>query len=378
MSRSYLVLSAIVAAGVSVGTQLVINGRTALADGNPATDNVAQTVAYTGRLELDGVAYNGNVGMRFSIFDGASSSTPIWTEDWFEPSQVTVYAGDFSVQLGSRAAGLAAVIARADDLYLAISIGESADTLVPLGGRQRFTPVPYAMWSARGADFDVARDLRVARNANVVGTLTTSGSTTLSGPTAVNSTLAVSGTTTAAAINASGAVTSAGLLSANGGLSVNGGSTLRGGTTVVGGLQTDATATTIGGFLTLGSTDLIFGEVAGRGGGRALVNRGSDILSINHDGDFAGGVDIAGPRVNVPGGLTAGDLTVGDQFSLANCSLCLYWSDTNDAGTRRYTCTSVLPGASSPPLNLAGTINSDDRLRLAFRCDGTGSISGDW
>lgn len=282
------------------------------------------------------------------------------------------------MQLGSRTSGLAAVIARADDLYLAISIGESADTLVPLGGRQRFTPVPYAMWSARGADFDVARDLRVARNVNVVGTMTAAGSTTLSGPTAVNNTLSVTGTTTAAAINASGAVSANGGLTVNSGLSVNGGSTLRGGTTVVGGLQTDATATTIGGFLTLASTDFIFGEISGRGGGRALVNGGSDVLTMNFGGDFAGGVQIAGPSVNMPGNVTAGDLTVGDQFTLANCSLCLLWSDTNDAGTRRYTCTSLIPGKRSPAMNLAGTVNADDRLRLEFRCDGTGSISGDW
>jgi hypothetical protein len=52
---------------------------------------------------------------------------------------------------------------------------------------------------------------------------------------------------------------------------------------------------TVGGNLHLGGTDLIMDEYAGRGGGRALVNFNDDVLAINYDHDFAGGVTIHGP-----------------------------------------------------------------------------------
>lgn len=47
-----------------------------------------------------------------------------------------------------------------------------------------------------------------------------------------------------------------------------------------------------GGNFYMGGTDLTMEEVAGRGGGRALVNDAEDQLTINYGGDFTGGVRI--------------------------------------------------------------------------------------
>ena len=51
----------------------------------------------------------------------------------------------------------------------------------------------------------------------------------------------------------------------------------------------------VSGSLHLGGTDFIMDEFGGRGGGRALVNDNNDILTINYDHDFTGGVRINGP-----------------------------------------------------------------------------------
>ncbi|MBN1656952.1 MAG: hypothetical protein JXA93_01050 [Anaerolineae bacterium] len=51
----------------------------------------------------------------------------------------------------------------------------------------------------------------------------------------------------------------------------------------------------VGGFLHLGGTDFIMDEYGGRGGGRAMVNDVNDMLTINYDYDFAGGVKLNGP-----------------------------------------------------------------------------------
>jgi hypothetical protein len=49
-----------------------------------------------------------------------------------------------------------------------------------------------------------------------------------------------------------------------------------------------------GNFLRLAGTDFIMEEYAGRGGGRAMVNDNNDILTINYNTDFTGGVRING------------------------------------------------------------------------------------
>ncbi len=49
------------------------------------------------------------------------------------------------------------------------------------------------------------------------------------------------------------------------------------------------------GMFHLAGTDFIMDEYGGRGGGRAMVNDQNDTLTINYDGDFAGGVRLKGP-----------------------------------------------------------------------------------
>lgn len=62
-----------------------------------------------------------------------------------------------------------------------------------------------------------------------------------------------------------------------------------------GGLSVDTGgSTTVGGSLFLGGPDFTMNELAGRGGGRAMVNDGGDTLTINYANDFAGGVRLNG------------------------------------------------------------------------------------
>ena len=119
---------------------------TALADGNPATDQVPRLVPYQGTLEKDGVAVTGQVQMTFGIFDGATSTTPAWTEKL----AVNVYSGRFMALLGSTtvasATNLAKAIANADDLYLRVTLNNASGD-VALSNRQRFLPTPFAIWA---------------------------------------------------------------------------------------------------------------------------------------------------------------------------------------------------------------------------------------
>ena len=129
----------------------------ARADGLANTDAVPRLVHYEGTLERDGAAVTGDVSMVFRIFDG---SNPVWNE----PQTVKVYAGRFSVLLGSSSAAsansLASAIAAADDLYLGVSlVVEGAE--VTLTNRQRFTPVPYSLWTTAATTLKVGAGLDV-------------------------------------------------------------------------------------------------------------------------------------------------------------------------------------------------------------------------
>lgn len=376
-----IMLSAVVSASVAT----VFSSRPASADGVAATDSVPRRIAYNGTLEFDGRPYNGTAELRFSVFDGATAATAAWTEEYLGSNAVAVYEGAFEVQLGSLASNLDAIVAGADDLYLAVAVRDADGIWVELAGRQRFTPAPFALWAVRGSDFAVNRDLSVARNADIVGTLRGRGATTL------DSTLNVTGATTLAgattlngATSINNTLTTSSTASVGTNLTVNGTSTLRGNTAVTGTLSSTGNASfgttnvsgsfsttggaTIGGGLGISGTDVTLNEVAGRGGGRALVNWESDVLALNFGNDFTGGVQVQGAGLDVLGYLQASD-----------CSICVYWSDSNDTGSRRYTCAALNGvGATSPAINLGGTVNADDRLRIQFRCDGVGSASGDW
>ncbi|NOZ02684.1 MAG: hypothetical protein GXP54_12460 [Deltaproteobacteria bacterium] len=163
------------ALGGSVVTMVLALGVTAMADSNPETDQVPRLVPYQGTLEKDGKPVTGAVDLVFDLYDGPATDTPVWTETL----NVAVYAGRFSAVLGSSsgtsATDLAKVLTDADDVYLGVSVKTDPDTVVPLSNRQRFLPVPYALWTTAATDFKVGRDVHVGRNLDVSGEIVLNG-----------------------------------------------------------------------------------------------------------------------------------------------------------------------------------------------------------
>ncbi|MBI5493462.1 MAG: hypothetical protein HY904_00445 [Deltaproteobacteria bacterium] len=162
------------------------------ADQDPATDNVGALFPYTGMLEKNGMSISGPVEMRLALYDGPdpASGTP-QPVSWEETQTVQVYGGRFSVLLGlcdqvpadgacpdgdlNPLISLQQVLLYADDLHLGIVLYPRSANPVPLLGRKRLLPVPYAAWSRAASDLRVARDLSVAGSVNVVGNVSASG-----------------------------------------------------------------------------------------------------------------------------------------------------------------------------------------------------------
>ncbi len=179
---------------------VLLSGRAAHADGDPTTDTVPRVIPYQGVLEIDGGAYNGEVPMTFSLYRAATGGSAVWTES----QDVVVFNGVFGVTLGA-AAAIDATIFAADTLYLGVTIDG-----VEMANRQAITPVPYALWSARSADFTVARDLTVARDARVARDLTVARDARVGEDLAVIGSTSVAGLTVAGALSLpSGSVTGA-------------------------------------------------------------------------------------------------------------------------------------------------------------------------
>jgi hypothetical protein len=254
-------------------------GVQAVADGNPATDTVPRLVHYTGTLERDGAAVNGTIAMTFRVYDGS-------TEVWSETQNVQVYAGRFSVLLGStsaqKATALETAIDNADDLYLGITLATDAGD-VALTNRQRFTPAPMALWTTAATNFKVA--------GQVNGGLTVSGSDN-DGTVAIlklkngDQTLLADGNE----------------VDSNGTLYLNGNSKY---------------GVIAGGDLRMRGTDftIVPNDPAPRGdGGRALVQDTNEVLVVNYGADFAGGTRVAS-NLNVTGSVESGAATVNGNLT---------------------------------------------------------------
>ncbi len=143
-----------IALGSSLATAMLVGSLTALADGNPSTDQVPKLIPYQGTLEKDGTGVTGQVPMTFSLYDGSAATTTAWTEK----QTVNVFAGRFLAMLGSTSASsatnLAKVITNADDVYLAVTLNTGSGD-VPLSYRQRFLPTPYSLWTTASTNFKV-------------------------------------------------------------------------------------------------------------------------------------------------------------------------------------------------------------------------------
>jgi hypothetical protein len=132
---------------------------------------IQRVVPYTGHLDSDGVPFDGEVQMTFTLYDtaeGPQAAGQPWSE--CHP-QVRVRDGAFTVRLGAPAgpgavaSDLTPLLARDEQQYLAIAVrprnlglnpaGDCAANGGPwtaFGARQAISPVPQALWSARATD----------------------------------------------------------------------------------------------------------------------------------------------------------------------------------------------------------------------------------
>ncbi len=158
MNRRDLLLVVVTSIATTFATTALFLGAQAFADGQPSTDGVPRQIPYRGTLEKDGEPVSGTVSMTFSLFDGLADTEA----DWSETQLVTVYAGEFSVLLGASsamaAATLEAVVANADDLYLSVALQTGDGVSVPLSNRQRFLPVPFALWTPNATNLVIEGD----------------------------------------------------------------------------------------------------------------------------------------------------------------------------------------------------------------------------
>lgn len=129
--RKRLGLAAAVA--IVIGTAIVAYGQI------PSTA-VPRLIPYEGRLERDGVPFDGKVPADFSLYASADAPTPLWGP---ERHTLDIVAGRFHADLGSSSTIDASVLAQGG-LFLGITVDG-----VPLAGRQRFLASPYALRSAQ-------------------------------------------------------------------------------------------------------------------------------------------------------------------------------------------------------------------------------------
>lgn len=259
-----------------VGAMLVL-GVAAIADSNPGTDQVPKLIPYHGTLEKDGHGLNGAAKLHFRIFDGKTATTAVWDESL----DVTAYNGRFTALLGSSgsksAQDLTKVITNADDLYLGVAIVKADNTEIALSNRQRFLPVPYAMWTTASTDFKVGRNLTVGKNLTVNGYLFTPG-IQVGG---------LNGKTEKTSIQRE-------YITGYPELHLN---------------DTHSHSNIIaGGAIVMEANDLVFSQNSSRGkGGRAMVHYFNNTLVLNFDGDFEGGVKV-GSRLYVDGAISGKNL----------------------------------------------------------------------
>lgn len=278
-------------------TAFVSSPAVAQSDRNPATSNLLTgglVIPYEGVLVLDSGPVNGNIRIRFELWDDPVA-TGANRRLWQEEQDVAIFNGRFSVALGAGAQlpnsrALTEVVQDGERLYLAILVRDDTNTFVRLSGRQSIEPVPYAAWSASSANFDVGGDLTVGGRATIG-----SGSNTVR---------IDNGTITAQGTIESGTMSSLGNLQCGGSISATGDITSGGNISTTQDMSAGGTLSS-GGDLSIGGDRLDIG--ANRNFGTALSATINDQLLINGDGDYANGTVVNG-------GLAAGDLTFFGNF----------------------------------------------------------------
>lgn len=263
--------------------------RPAQADGNAQTNGVPGRIPYTGRLELDGVPYNGEVEIRFSLFDGPGDTAADWSGDY----SISVFNGTFSVLLGDDSSALANLINNADAFELGMTLlsvgGVDLETPVALAGRQQLLPVPYAMHSNEAADFTVNRDLTVARSVDITGTSRLRGAVT------ADSSFAASGAISGASVSTTGAINAA--------------------TSLTAGTSLTAASADINGAASAHSLTLDgpLNFISGSGSSWTIRNGSTDAMAIETDGDVQFARSILVPRgLSVAGATSVASTPLSD------------------------------------------------------------------
>lgn len=260
-----------------------------------AQDSVPRVFPYEGVLALDGAFVDGDLDLRFTIYD--STDTAIWeeehstqaaTSDCGGACSVTFYRGRFSLLLGEYVYLTRSGTDDGDWIFdgtndtgyeLGISVFRDGSWVV-LSGRQAIAPVPYALWNVAGAAGFALTGQLSADGIRVTGDVRDGCDITLSEG------FRALGTLDVGTVNARGSISISGNLSA-GDLDLEGGD-----------LRTSSA------------------ELNWQDGGTTrtgLRDSGSGTLAINPDGEFST-VEFNNGRVDVSGTLTVtGNLQVGDQ-----------------------------------------------------------------
>jgi hypothetical protein len=100
------------------------------------------TIAYQGRLaDAGGAPLTGTYSMIFRIYNAATGSVPLWTEQWTGSNSVQVSDGLFNVMLGNMTPISQTMITGNSNLWLGIMVGND-DEMLP---RVQLGSVPYAV-----------------------------------------------------------------------------------------------------------------------------------------------------------------------------------------------------------------------------------------
>ena len=100
------------------------------------------TIAYQGRLaSAGGAPLTQTIGMGFRLYNAATGSVPLWTEQWTGANSVQVSDGLFNVMLGSLTPIPQSVIAGNSNLFLGITVGTDGE----MSPRIQLGSVPFSV-----------------------------------------------------------------------------------------------------------------------------------------------------------------------------------------------------------------------------------------
>ncbi len=126
-------------------------------DGDNADEPMwPHVIPYEGVLTIDGESFSGAQAIEFNLYESNDpAAEPIWTET----QNAHFLSGRFSVLLG-QSVGIEEAIIEANHLYIGLAVQNDDGAFVPLAGRQRIVPAPYALWARGGTNFQLG-DLHV-------------------------------------------------------------------------------------------------------------------------------------------------------------------------------------------------------------------------